>query len=319
MVTLADLIFIGTAEFGQPSLEALNRKHQVSLVITQPDRPAGRGLEKRESPIKKAASDLNLPLYQPEDINSAESKQKIDSISPFGFVVAAYGQILSGELLDLVSWPLNIHGSLLPKYRGAAPINWAVINGEERTGVTTMVVEESVDQGPILLQKSVPIGPDETAGEVHDKLAEMGGELILDTIKGLEEGTLEPQPQPDEGTYAPQLSREDGEVCWGNPSKAIHDKIRGMSPWPGAFTYYGDRRVKILESRNIGELDSNYRNALPGEVLDITEGGITVFCGNGTALAISRLQPASREALDAKDFVNGFHVNVGDTFGDSDR
>jgi len=307
-------IFIGTCEFGLPALRALEREHQVVQVVTQPDRPAGRGMKERPPPVKKEALRLDLPIYQPEDINAEESLEKIGERGAEAFLVVAYGQILSGALLDLVEWPLNIHGSLLPKYRGAAPINWAIIRGEEKTGVTTMVMDEGMDTGPILLQKETPIGPQDTAGELHDRLARLGREAVLETLAGLEEGELEPRPQPEGGTMAPKLSKEDGLIDWGRPAKEIHDKIRGMNPWPVAFTYYEGERVKLYLSENLGENETE-TGVRPGTVLGIRPPGLRIKCGGNTSLRLLKLQPPSKRKMSGQDFVNGYHVREGDRFG----
>lgn len=309
-----DLVFFGTADFGIPALEALDQEHEIKTVVTQPDRPAGRGLSQRQSPIKRKARELSLSTFQPEDVNSPGAVEKIQSIQPAAYVVAAYGQIISPQLLQIPRWPLNIHGSLLPKYRGAAPVNWAIINGEEETGVTTMVMDEGMDTGPILLQRSVSIENDQTAGKLHDHLAALGAELILETLVGLTEGKLEPRPQEGESSFAPKLSTEDGQVDWEQSSRRVHDQIRGMNPWPGAFTYFDGRKVKLHRSRDQGELAANHRGAEPGEVIGFSDQGVTVLCGQLSAVELLLLQPSSRSSMTGKEFVNGFHLEVGDQF-----
>ncbi len=320
-----ETIFIGTAGFAVPALRSVADEHQVKLVITQPDRPSGRDMEPSQSPVKKTALELDLPVFQPEDINSEESLVKVSEIDPEAFVLAAYGQIISGKFLDLVDWPVNIHGSLLPKYRGAAPINWAIIRGEEITGVTTILMDEGLDSGPILLKDRTEIGENESAGELHDRLAEMGGDLILDTLTGLKEGTVEPTPQKGNPSFAPKLSRDDGLIDWNQPSQEVHNLIRGTNPWPGAYTYFEDQqKIKINQSRDLGELQEDLlrrlplreksKDAEPGRIIDSGSLGLVVKCGEKTAVKLTRVKPSSKCKMSGTDFVNGYHIEVGDKF-----
>lgn len=318
------LIFIGTADFATPSLCSVAQEHDLELVVTQPDRPSGRGMKPSRSPVKKQARELDLPVFQPENINSEESLEKIEKIDPQGFVLAAYGQKISGNFLDLVHWPVNIHGSLLPNYRGAAPINWAVIRGEDVTGVTTIIMDEGLDSGPILLKGETEIGENETAGELHDRLANMAGDLVLRTLAGLEEGTVEPKTQKGEPTYAPKLTKEDGLVNWNEPSTDVHNLIRGTSPWPGAYTFLDCQKVKVHRSRDLGKLQGELSNKLPlrgggkdiepGEVIDSGQLGLVVKCGRNTAVELTRVQPPSKSEMSGTDFVNGYHLETGDRF-----
>lgn len=319
------VIFIGTAEFAVPALRSVAGEHQVRLVITQPDRPSGRGMEDYGSPVKKVAKELGLPIFQPGDINSEESLEKVRNLKPKAFVLAAYGQIVSGDFLDLVDWPINIHGSLLPKYRGAAPINWAIIRGEDVTGITTIFMDEGMDSGPMLLKKRTEIEENDTAGELHDRLADMTGDLILDTLTGLKEGSVEPTPQVGEPTFAPKLSREDGLIDWSQPSTNVHNLIRGTYPWPGAHTFLEDqKKIKICRSHDLGELDGELltrlplrdaaKNADPGEVIDSGRLGLIVKCSKDSAVRLTRLQPPSRCEMSGTDFVNGYHIEIGDKF-----
>ncbi|MFB6291132.1 MAG: methionyl-tRNA formyltransferase [Candidatus Bipolaricaulia bacterium] len=322
------LIFIGTAGFAVPALSSVVEEHQVELVITQPDRRSGRGMEPSQSPVKKKALEHNLPVFQPEDVNSAEALEKVDKKKPDAFVLAAYGQKISGEFLDLVPWPVNIHGSLLPKYRGAAPVNWAIIRGEEVTGVTTIFMDEGLDTGPVLLKERTKVGENETAGELHDRLAELGGDLILETLTGLEAGTVEPKPQKGDPSFAPKLTRKDGLIEWDRPSQEVHNHIRGTYPWPGAYTYLEDRqKFKICRSRNLGELQGELleqmpsreraSNAEPGEIIDLGNLGLVVKCANTTAVQLTRVKPSSKCEMTGIDFVNGYHIEIGDKFVES--
>lgn len=318
------LIFIGTAGFATPSLCSVAEEHEIQLVVTQPDRPSGRGMKPSCSPVKEQALELGLSVFQPEDINSEEFLEKIEKIDPRGFVLAAYGQIISRDFLSLVEWPINIHGSLLPKYRGAAPINWAVIRGEKVTGVTTIIMDEGLDSGPILLKEQTEIGKNETAGELHDRVAGMAGDLVLRTLAGLEEGAGEPKAQKGEPTYAPKLTKEDGLVNWSKPSTDVHNLIRGTSPWPGAYTFLDGQKVKVHRSRDLGELRGELLDKLPlreggkdrepGEIIDSGQLGLIVKCGRNTAVKLTRVQPPSKSEMSGTDFVNGYHLKTGDCF-----
>ncbi len=320
------LLFIGSADFAVPSLESVAEEHDLELVITQPDRASGRGMKASYTPVKKKALDLDIPVFQPEDVNSDESLERIDEIAPEGFVLAAYGQMIKRELLDLVEWPINIHGSLLPKYRGAAPVNWAVIRGEEVSGVTTIVMDEGMDSGPILLKKQTEVGENETAGELHNRLGEMAGELILETLAGLEKGTVEPSEQEGEPSFAPKLSKEDGIVDWERDSRDIHNHIRGMNPWPGAYSYYQGERIGLYRSRDLGPLKGDVLDQLPlgegsleadpGEIVDTGSLSLVVKCGDSTAVELTQVQPPSKCVMSGTDLVNGYHIEIGERFGD---
>ena len=318
-------IFIGTAGFAVPSLHSVAREQSVELVITQPDRPSGRGMEPSQSPVKKEALELDLPVFQPENVNSNESLKKVDEINPQAFVLAAYGQKISRRFLDLVNWPVNVHSSLLPKYRGAAPINWAIIRGEKVTGVTTIFMDEGLDSGPVLLKEKTEIGENETAGELHDRLAELGGNLILETLTDLEAGTVEPTPQEGEPSFAPKLNREDGLINWSQPSLDVHNHIRGTYPWPGAYTYLeGEQKIKICRSKNLGQLQGKLlerlplkersKKADPGEIIDSGSLGLVVKCDDNTAIKLTGVKPSSKCEMSGTDFVNGYHIEIGDKF-----
>lgn len=318
------LLFIGSADFAVPALESVAAEHDLELVITQPDRASGRGMEASYTPVKKKALELDIPVFQPEDVNSDESLEKIEEVDPEGFVLAAYGQLVNKGLLDLVEWPINIHGSLLPKYRGAAPVNWAVIRGEEVSGVTTIVMDEGMDSGPVLLKQRTEVGENETAGELHNRLGEMGGELILETLRGLEEGTVEPREQEGKPSFAPKLSKEDGIVDWERNSTDVHNHIRGMNPWPGAYSYYQGERIGLYRSRDLGELEGEVLDKLPageasieatpGEIIDTGGLGLVVKCGGATAVKLTRVQPPSKCVMSGTDLVNGYHIEIRERF-----
>ncbi|MFQ5794034.1 MAG: methionyl-tRNA formyltransferase [Candidatus Bipolaricaulia bacterium] len=313
------VIFVGTAEFGVPALERLSLSdlHEVIAVFTQPDRRSGRGQQLRPSPIKQVADGLGLVVHQPKKISDAGSVSVLQEFEPEAIVVAAYGQILSSQVLDVPRWPINIHASLLSRYRGAAPIQWAIINGETRTGVTTFLMDEGLDTGDILLQREVQICKDDAAGTVHDRLAQLGGELIVETLSGLERGTLEPHPQPgDRESYAPKLKPEDGQIDWDKSAQQIHNLIRGLNPYPGAYTFLDKLRLKVHRSHLV-ENDRHpqaYHNAEPGEVIAFAEAGFVVRTGDG-ALELLEVQPASRDRMGGMDFQRGYGLAFGDRLG----
>jgi len=241
------LVFLGTSEFARPALVALADRHEIPLVVAQPDRPAGRRGALRPPPIKKEAASLGLSVFQPERINAEGSLDRLRAAAPEAIVVAAYGQLLKPGVFELAPrGAINIHASLLPAYRGAAPIQWAIIRGETETGITTFLIDAGMDTGDLLLQRRLDIGPDETAGELEARLARLGAEAIVETLDGLRGGTLAPRPQPEEGvSTAPRLSRDDGRIDWSAPAHRIHDLVRGTSPWPGAWTLLDGERVKM--------------------------------------------------------------------------
>lgn len=297
------LVFLGTSTFACPALRVLAETHKICLVITQPDRPAGRRGQLRPPAMKVEAARLGLPIEQPERINSEEGLRLLREADPEVIVVAAYGQILREAVFSLPpSGTINIHASLLPRYRGAAPVNWAIICGEEETGVSTFLIEEGLDTGKVLLKSAVPIGRDETAGELHDRLAALGAQLILDTLAGIEAGILKPILQREEGAcLAPKLTREDGRIDWERSAQEIHNQVRGMNPWPGAFTHLGAKRVKV------------HRTSLTGVARgEASPGGITLqethrlLVGTGDELLeILEIQRESRPRMSGHDFLNG--------------
>ncbi|MDP4127948.1 MAG: methionyl-tRNA formyltransferase, partial [Bacillota bacterium] len=237
------IVFMGTPDFAVPALRALvNGGHSVVGVFTQPDRPAGRGKNLKPSPVKVAAEELGLPVFQPARIKTPEGIQTLRDLAPECIIVVAYGQILSKDILQLPpKGCINVHASLLPAYRGAAPIHWAIMKGETHTGVTTMLMDEGLDTGDMLLKREVAISDKTTTGEVHDSLATLGGELLMETLSALEMGKLIPIPQTGESNYAPLLSRNHERLNWSRGAKELHDQIRGLNPWPGAFaTFRGE-------------------------------------------------------------------------------
>jgi len=311
------MIFMGTPEFALPSLKALyEARQEIILVITQPDRPKGRGLRVSPSPVKELALSLNLPLLQPERLRDSSFLDKIQELRPQIIVVVAYGQILPREVLSLPEYGcVNLHPSLLPKYRGPAPIAWAILQGEDKTGVTTMLLGEGLDDGPILLQREVAIGPDDTAAVLHDRLAHTGAELLLETISGLEKGTIHPLPQPEElASYAPKLTKEAGQIDWSRPAQSIHNQVRATNPWPGAYTYYQGDVLKVWQTRLTLGLAEPVTEARPGEILGIQEEGLLVQTGDRPLLIIEVQRPGGKR-MSLLEYVKGHPLPKGSFLG----
>lgn len=302
------VVFLGTSAFAVPALLALARKHTIPLVVTQPDRPAGRHAVLTPSPVKVEARALGLPVADPERINREEALALLREAAPEAILVASYGQLLKRPVFSLPPLgTINLHASLLPRYRGAAPIHWAIVRGETETGVTTFLIDEGMDTGPVLLKRPVPIGEDETAGELHDRLAVLGADVILETLDGLAKGTLAPVPQPAEGaTLAPRLERDDGRLDWEKTARELHNQVRGMNPWPGAFALLGEQRVKLHRTA----LTAARRGPVgPGEVALRETGRLLIGTGD-ELLEVLELQPEGRPRMTGRDFVNGLRDEV---------
>ena len=303
---------MGTGDFAVPTLEAIHRlDHEVSLVVSQPDRPQGRGLTLRPTPVKAAAQALGLEVFQPEKLRLEPDRVIAERADVL--VVVAYGQILRENILDCAPHgAINVHASLLPKYRGAAPIQWAIASGETHTGVTTMQLDLGMDTGPVLLQRDCVIEPDDTTETLEPRLAVMGARLLVETLSGLTAGTLSPLAQDESlATKAPLIRKSDGLVSFEQPATQIANRLRGFHPWPGLqFTHVG-RSIRILAAARI----ENERPAPPGTVLGIGREGVDVACGANTTLRLLRVQPESRGAVSAFDFANGAKVLVGSRFG----
>jgi len=313
------IIFMGTPDFAVPSLKSLHAAgHELALVVTQPDRPAGRGRKLRPSPVKTTALELGLEIAQPESVNTDEFVDRLRGMAPDLFVVVAFGQILKQKLLDIPPLgSINVHGSLLPDYRGVAPINWAIVAGEKETGVTTMYMARTVDTGAIILKRSTPIGPEETAGELYDRLSELGGELIVETVDLIARGDaprLE-QRTPRAG-YARKLTRADGTIDWTLPAHGVHDHIRGMTPWPGATTRFSGRMLLVTRSRvaSSGEASAP---AAPGTIISL-DGGIEIAVGDGSVL-LTEVKPEGKRAMAADEFARGYRPEVGGRLGDGEE
>lgn len=314
MYDLPSLIFMGTPGFAVPSLRALlDAGAPILLVVTQPDRPRGRGRRVAAPPVKQVAQENDLPVYQPEKVNSPEAVERITILGPFCLVVVAYGQLLPVEILKIPPLgAVNVHASLLPQYRGPAPIHWAVIQGEVETGVTTMLLDAGMDTGDILLQRKLAIHPEETAGSLHERLAEEGAKVLVETLDLLKRDRLEPRAQDSSrATYAPMLAKEDGKVDWHEDAKRICCRIRGLDPWPGGFTSWQGKRLKLFGCRAL----SISTEAEPGTVIAATEDGLQVAAGDGAVL-IKTLQLEGRRPLAVADFLRGHHFQVEDKLGE---
>jgi methionyl-tRNA formyltransferase len=311
--TLPSIVFMGTPDFALPSLEALiDLGASILLVVSQPDRPKGRGRKVVAPPTKRMALDRGLRIYQPESVRSAEVVERIGVLKPECVVVVAYGQLLPVSLLGIPSLgAVNVHASLLPKYRGPAPIQWALIQGEATTGVTTMFMAEGMDTGELLLQREIAIQPDDTATTLHDRLAHEGADLLVATLEGLKRGDLQARPQDESrATYAPLLSKEDGRVDWYEDAKRICCRIRGLDPWPGGFTQWEGRRLKLFGCRVLPHLSQ----ASPGTVIAVTDEGVQVATGEGVIL-VETLQLEGRRPLSVRDFVRGHPLQAEAVFG----
>jgi len=308
------VVFIGTSEFAVPSLEALIASaHEVVAVVSQPDRPKGRGREMQLTPVKEIALAHSIPVLQPEKIREPEVIAEIKGLGDIDvIIVVAYGQKIPKELLE---WPscgaINVHGSILPKYRGAAPIQHAIIAGEQQTGITTMLMDEGLDTGDILLQEAIDIYPNETAGELGQRLALLGSRLLIRTLEDMEEGILNPIPQDDElATLARSLPRNAGVIDWRKDANYIVNLVRGCTPKPGGFTKFNSTLVKVLGSK-VEKLEGKFGE--PGEITEIARDGIIVAAGSG-AVKLIEIQPESRKRMGAADYARGCGLKVGDRF-----
>ncbi|HEU4932938.1 MAG TPA: methionyl-tRNA formyltransferase [Pyrinomonadaceae bacterium] len=310
---MARIVFMGTPQAAVPTLrQCVADGHEVVAVWTQPDKPSGRGNKVSFSPVKEFALSQGLSVFQPARIKNDEAKQLFSSHDADIAVVVAYGRILPEEFLRAPRRGcINVHFSLLPLYRGAAPANWAIVNGEIETGVTTMFIEPTLDTGPILLQSKTEIGAKETAPELMGRLAEIGADLLGETLVRLHD--LTPRPQHDrDATFAPILTKEDGLIDWSESAFAIERRVRGFQPWPNAHTSFNSKGLTIWSAE---PLASSHPEAAPGAVIVAHGTDLTVNCGEGTALRVIEVQPEARKRLSARDFLNGTHLKVGERFG----
>jgi len=309
------IVFMGTPESAVPSLQRLMLDgHEIAAVWTQPDKPAGRGDKLRSSPVKVFALKHGLQVAQPRKIKIDETKELFASYEADLAVVVAYGRILPAEYLATPRRGcINVHFSLLPLYRGAAPANWAIVNGEAKTGVTTMFIEEELDAGPILLQREIVIGEAETTPELMQRLALTGADLLSETLSQIDEITPRPQHK-HQATFAPILAKADGTINWLNPASTIERCVRGFQPWPGAYTHQEGRRLIIWKAA-VAEAALPGAEA-PGEVITAYGDELVVQCGDQTALRLAEVQPEAKRRMSVRDFLNGAHLKVGDRLGE---
>lgn len=307
------IIYAGTPDFAVPTLESLyNNGFDVELVITQQDRRRGRGKKVQYTPVKEKAIELGIEVFQPVDINSQESIEKLKSLSPDFIVVAAFGQIFRKEVLDIPKYGcINVHASLLPKYRGAAPINWAIINGETETGITIMEMEEGLDTGDMISKKSILINEEDDCESIHDKLSIIGSELLVQTIRDIVAGNADRVPQDDSlSSYAPMIYRETGKIQWGKKAKDIANLIRGVKPWPGAYTNYKDEVVKIHKVR----IEPKIKAGEAGEIVKVSNDGIYVNTLDDS-IVIEELQFPNKRKMAVKDYLAGNSIESGIILG----
>lgn len=304
---------MGTPDFAVPSLNALlEAGEKVAAVYTQPDRPKGRGQKLTYSPIKEKALSHDLVVFQPPSFKERKAVDQLAELKPDVLIVVAYGLILPRTVLDLPAWgAINVHASLLPRYRGAAPIQWAVINGETETGITTMRLDSGMDTGDMLLRETEPIQDNDTALSLHDRLAGKGAQLLLHTLEFLRQGTLESIPQDHSlATYAPPLKKEQGEIPWGRSVKEIDCLVRGMTPWPRAYTFFKGKRLIVHQAVP----DPSEREGIPGTIFSLENGLIRVHTGQGV-LAISEVQLEGHKRMSAAELIRGFSFQVGERLG----
>jgi methionyl-tRNA formyltransferase len=310
-----DLIFCGTPEFAVPTLEKLVAGgFAVRLVLTQPDRPRGRGQQPAASPVKIRALALGLTLIEPEKIKTNdELRAQLESLKPAAIVIVGYGRIIPPWMLAVPPLGnINLHASLLPKYRGAAPIQWAIANGETATGVTTMRINEGLDTGDILLQKEIAIALEETAVTLTPRLAAIGAELMVETLRGLEAGRVQPRPQDhSRATLAPLLKKEDGRIDFARPAQEIANRLRGFQPWPGAFTTLHGKQISVTAAKAIAAAAPLQPGMLSVEGERLLSG-----CGGATALELLELQPEGRKRMPARDFIHGYRPRSGERLGE---
>jgi methionyl-tRNA formyltransferase len=309
------IVFCGTPEFAVPSLRRLAERPEFSVeaVITQPDRPRGRGQKVSSSPVKEAALEIGLHVYQPETIKSDSSQEFLKRVAPDAVVIIAYGQIIPARLLTIprLGW-LNLHGSLLPHYRGAAPIHWAIANGETITGLTTMQIDAGMDTGPTLLRHEVEIEPDETAPELAERMSAIGAVLIAESLLRFDRGEVAPTPQEEKGlSYAPILKKEDGRIDWTRTAKQIYDRMRGFTPWPGSYSTFRGQKCHLSarpETHGAAE-----EQITPGKIVTSAK-EIYIVCGAGTCLRLESVQIEGRKKISAREFANGARLAPGERF-----
>lgn len=308
------IVFMGTPEFAIPSLDMLVKEgYDVVAVVTQPDKPKGRGNKMCPPPVKEYAMEHGIEVLQPDKVKTEEFTEKIREINPDLMITAAYGKILPKSVLDIPKYGcINVHGSLLPKYRGAAPIQWSIINGDKVTGITTMYTDVGMDTGDMLLKGEIEITEDMTASELHDKLSVLGAEVLKETLKKLKDGTLERIPQTDsEATYAAMMTKELGCIDWTKSAKEIHNLVRGTNPWPGSYTFYCGNKMKVWVTSVMSEDEHNLK---PGTILKVSKDGMVVACGKGK-LNIKDIQFDNSRRMSIEEYICGHKINEGEILG----
>ena len=342
------IVFCGTPQFAVPTLKFLltQKEFEIAAVITQPDRPSGRGMKLTASPVKEAAVAAGVPVHQPEKIRAPEMQATLEAIAPDCIVIIAYGQIIPARLLPIARYGwINLHASLLPKYRGAAPINWAIVNGETVSGITTMRIDAGMDTGEMLLQHEMPIGANETAPELATRMSEAGAPLMLETLRGIAAGTLNGRAQDSAAaTYAPMMKKEDGRIDWSRTAAEIYNRIRGFAPWPGAFSVLRGKTCQILghpvskdgegrEEQNpdldnrseLADMGHNSaplhpRSARPGHepgTIHVRQSGLYVSCGGATEMRVTSVKMEGGRAMDAVEYARGARLTEGERFGNA--
>ncbi|MDR1538081.1 MAG: methionyl-tRNA formyltransferase [Clostridiales bacterium] len=308
-------VFMGTPEFAAKVLEAVYKRHEVLAVLTQPDKPAGRGKKIKNSPVKELAIEHGTPVLQPEKLRAPENIELIQSLRPDVILVAAYGQILPKTILYYPKYGcINVHASLLPKYRGAAPINWALINGENESGVTIMQMDAGIDTGDMILQRRVPIHPEETCGELYSRLAELGAEALIEVLEDIEAKISFRKPQSSEGSsYAPMISAQTGRLDWSKTGREIVCLIRGLNPSPGAYTFYEGSMMKIWKAKEIESAFEKYKNFKPGEIIEAGKEGILIRVKDGSAL-LETVQAKGGKIMPSADYLRGHPMKPGTRF-----
>ena len=314
-MTALRMVFCGTPEFAVPSLRRLAERPEFSIeaVITQPDRPRGRGQHVSSSPVKEAALELGLHVYQPETVKSESAQEFLKRIAPDAVVIIAYGQIVPARLLTIprLGW-INLHASLLPRYRGAAPIHWAIANGETITGLTTMQIDAGMDTGPTLLRRDVEIGPNETAPELAARMSAIGADLIAESLLLWNRGEISPIPQDKKNaSYAPILKKEDGRIDWARPAQQIYNRMRGFAPWPGAYTTFREQTCQLWGRP--AAPSTGRANLATGKII-LTATDLYVICGEGTSLQVEAVQIEGRKKISARQFANGARLAADDGF-----
>ncbi len=307
------IIFMGTPHFAVPVLQTLiHEKYEILSVVTQPDRPKGRGQRLTPSPVKILSEENNLTILQPQGLDD-KFLDLLFTLKPDLLIVVAFGQLIPGKVLRSAKWGgINIHASFLPQYRGSAPIQWAIINNEKKTGLTTMFMDEGLDTGPILMQQETDILPGETAGQLHDRLSSLAPGLLMRTLEGLDNGTIKPRKQDNSlATHAPKLKKEQGLINWSWPAERLCGLIRGLDPWPGAFTYHNGKTMKLF---GCFIADTMHNVRVPGQIRAVTDKGLEIETGKGTII-VKEIQVPGKKRLPVKEFQKGSTVNVGSILG----